>query len=173
MKTYVTYGLGNKFDISKLNIDLDCFVGKPKQAWWGSPIDAKFGWKEWCEAEDWIPGDVDPEIYFNDDNKILWTLEESSKILYLDTVYDLDTFVKLKYIVLDVYDEYDNYRCDLKILVNHYKWDFKKILDDGYTAIELTNGNIGHYFTSEVECLINGWDCESIVVLDPSKIIQI
>lgn len=162
MKKYVTYGF-KKFDKSKVRIDLTCFVGKPRTAWWGSPIDAKFGWKEWCTNEYWTPGDEPIEEYFAEDNKVLWTLTEDSKILYINNVEDLDTFIDLGFI----------FNCNQDSDYGEWKWDFHKVLEAGYTAIELTDSYIGHYFTSYAELLINGWDCESIVVLDPSKIIPL
>ncbi len=86
MKKYITYGLGNKFYTEKLLTDLTCEIGKPRHAWWGSPIDAEYGWKQWCENEDWFPTPISAttlelisstiEEYFSPDNAIIWTLKE-------------------------------------------------------------------------------------------------
>ena len=159
MKKYITYGLGNKFYPEKLVTDLTCEIGKPYRAWWGSPIDAEYGWKEWCENEDWFPNrkSITLEEYFNSDNSIIWTLEEGTKILEINTIEDLDSFFEKGYI-----KEYDSF---------DFKWNFYKVLEDGYSAIQLNDGYIGHYFKSRLELLMNSWDCESICVLDPSKII--
>lgn len=167
MKTYVTYGFGNKFDTNKIHTDLTIFADKPKTAWWGSPVDAKFGWKDWCMADYWIPGDYigeepDFDSYFSDDNKIVWTLADDSKILYINEIKDLESCLESGLIVKLREGGYDNYR-----------WDFNKVLSSGYTAIELTDAMIGHYFVEGIELIMNGWDCESIVVLDHTKIIPL
>ena len=158
MQKYVTYGLGNKFNPDKLVTDLTCSIGKPASAWWGSPINTEFGWKDWCKSENFIPSrGLSFEEYFSDNNKIVWTLKEGSKILLIDSIYDLNDFQRLDYIVEGKYDSWE--------------FDFKKILNDGYTAIQLNDAGIGHYFMNRLELLMNSWDCESIVVLDPSKIV--
>lgn len=43
---------------------------------------------------------------------------------------------------------------------------------DGYHAIELYDASMGHRFNMTYceHDLMSSWDCESIVVLDPSKI---
>ena len=54
---------------------------------------------------------------------------------------------------------------------DEWKWDFRRVLKD-YDAIELENSFIGHMFYSGIEVdLFNSWDCESIVVLNPDKIL--
>ena len=159
---YETYGLGNKFYPNKLKIDLHCVCGKPA-GWWGSPVDAKYSWRDWCENEQWVPGGRSIEEYFSDDNKILWTLKEDTKILMINTPKDFETLRDNHYIILQG-DEYPS-----------YTFDFNKVLEDGYSAVQLNDGYIGHYFSRDIdhrlEILMNGWDCDSIVVLDPSKII--
>ena len=164
---YVTYGLGNKLDISKIKTDLYCQIGKPKQAFWGSPVDADFGWKEWCYREECIPTSkgLSFDDYFSDDNKILWDLKEGTKVLMINEVEDLDEFIDKKYIVyVRIFPNSD---------FKDYVWNFNKILEDGYSAIQLNDATIGHNFRSNVEILLSSWDCESIVVLDKSKIVQV
>lgn len=164
MKKYVTYGLGNKFDINKVVIKLKTSIGKPEGAFWGSPIDAKYGWKEWTQNNDYIPhkNRYDKfEDYYKPENTIIWTLEEGTKVLDIYTVDDLEEFKKKGYIFLatDVYERYE--------------WNFSNILEDGYSAIELHDAYIGHYFSSVLEMFMNAWDCESIAVLKPEKIKQV
>ena len=152
MKTYITYGFILE-DPSKIVTNLDEVINKPKKALWGSPIDAEFGWRDWCEGEDWWPGG-EPDYF---DKSFKWTLKEGSKILTINKVEDLD----------------DIYRAGL-MRPNKYGFialDFYRILDVGYSAVELTDGHIGHMFVNRLEDSFNSWDCESIVVLDPDAII--
>jgi len=164
--SYVTYGKGNKFDITKLKIDLSYTGrGKPKEAWWGSPVDAEYSWKEWCISNECCPGKKDSitvDEYFSDDNKILWDLKKGTKVLMINTMGDLYKYKSKGYII---------YEGIILPEVKDYDWNYKKILKDGYSAIQLNDPCIGHRFTSTLELLMNTWDCESIVVLDPSKIV--
>lgn len=163
---YVTYGLGTKFDIDKLQLDLTYRPDKPKKAWWGSPVDAEFGWKEWCEAEDFTTKSMPIEEYFSDKNKIVWKLKEGTKKLDIKYESDLQNLLDAGYITID-----DTFPV---VAYPHYKFDFNKILEDGYSAIELFDSSIGHSYRDdsnwELSLLLNSWDCESIVVLDPSVI---
>lgn len=156
MKTYITYGFVLE-DPSKIVTNLDESINKPKKALWGSPVDAEFGWKDWCENEEWWPKHhkyKEIEDYFSESFK--WTLKEGSKILTINKVEDLN----------------DLYRAGL---MRPNKWgsivlDFYRILDLGYSAVELTDGYIGHMFVNRLEESFNSWDCESIVVLDPKQV---
>ena len=163
MKKYVTYGFGDTFIPEKLVTDLKESIGKPMSAWWGSPVDSEYGWIDWCNQEEFIPKGASFDKYFTDNNKIIWTLDESAKILEVNEVADLEDYFELGYIE-DKSDEPE---------YKDYHWNFYKVLEAGYSAIELTDGGIGHYFHNRIELMMNSWDCESIVVLDPSKIIQV
>ena len=133
---------------------------KPKSALWGSPIDAEFGWREWCEAENYIPGKrhMSFDEYFK--TYFTWTLKDDSKIY---TISDMNDIQKLAYYIGIIH------RSDK--FFNYYILDYKMAYDMGYTAIELCNPTLGHRFFNDLELLFNSWDCESIVVLDPSKVI--
>lgn len=148
---YVTYlKEGILFDPDKIVIDLNNkyngFLFKPDRGFWGSPVDAEYGWKEWCE-----------DVYFGsyDFNKpVYWTLT-SGKILQVgwDEVKNKETSILTKYI---------NYPYNIL--------DWNKMLKDDIVAVQLMDGCIGHRFINELEKQFNGWDCESIVVLDKSRL---
>ena len=162
MSEYVTYGLGNKFDSSKLLTDLSLHLGsKPKSAWWGSPVDAEFGWKDWCSSEHWLPAKaVSFDDYFSDSNAIKWKLIDGTKVLNFDTLEDIEFCLENKFIV--------------KVIDYAYCFDFIRLLESGYSAVELKNLDFryGSILPIALELLFSSWDCQSIVVLDPSKIIQ-
>ena len=160
MKTYITYGQGNKF-IPELLPDKSYIrnpknsINKPNNCWWGSPIDAEYGWKQWCESNEY-----DEELVKDDADRIYWTLSEDAKVLEINT---LDDLIKVPYLEKD---KEDSYAYSPSII------DFEKICRD-YDAVELTNSCIGHYFINDKEIAFNAWDCESIVVLNKDKIIPI
>lgn len=154
--TYVTYLREDvSFDPSKIVINLDnryngCLF-KPDKGFWGSPIDASYGWKEWCENEEFGDYDFNKPVY--------WTLTDG-KILQIDwdDVNNKETSVLMKYMTIpnDIYS--------YSIL------EWKKMLEDGIVAVQLMNSSIGHVFKNDLELRFNNWDCESIVVLDKSKL---
>ena len=153
---YVTYlREGVLFDQSKIVINLDnhcngCLF-KPDKGFWGSPVNAIYGWKEWCENEEF--GNYD----FN--NPVYWTLT-SGKILQVnwDEVENEETSNLTKYITTP-------YNID------HYTiLDWDKMLEDDIVAVQLMNPMIGHIFKYDLEERFNAWDCESIVVLDKSRL---
>ena len=169
MKKYVTYGFGTIFNQNMLITDLhDGGNDKPRKAWWGSPINADYGQKEWCLDNYYLiyedknlSFEENAANYFADDNKIIWTLDSKAKILFVNDLEDLYDYLELGYIVSKE-EQYGYPR---------FKWDFYKVLKDGYSAIELTNAYLGHGFRSPIEDLMNCWDCESIVVLDQDVIV--
>ncbi len=171
MELYVTYGFGNKFKRDLLQTDLRSdFNDKPKKAWWGSPIHAKYGWLEWC-IDNYYLQDEDKNLsfeenakkYFANDNRIIWTLSSDSKILFINNFMDLIWCHNMKYIKRK--NDYIDRFCQ-------YEWDFNELIKDGYAAIQLNDPTIGHHFRFyNLECILYSWDCESIVVLDQDKII--
>ena len=179
---YVTYLEPDKlkeFRPSCILTHLDSsFLGtKPISGWWGSPVDANFGWKDWCESEDY--GNYD----FN--NPIYWKLKEGSKIFQIDwKEVELDksnTLLKyIKFRDLKKKEDLKDMPIEAKINTlthNGYSYDdllividFVSMLDDRIVAVELLNSCIGHNFINNLEISFNSWDCESIVVLDKNYI---
>ena len=81
-KTYVTYFPEEvKFNPKKIVTNLEAAYNKPTRAFWGSPVDTEFGWKELCENEIFLKYDFDKPIK--------WRLKDGSKILLID--YDIVT----------------------------------------------------------------------------------
>ena len=151
-KVYVTYwreDRNGKFDPKLIETDLTSTICKPTKAFWGSPVNATFGWKEWCEGEDY-------EYDFS--NPIYWRLKEGTKILAVNMKDVTKPSSVLRYIIRDI-------SCGIQQL------DFEKMREDNIDAVELMDANIGHLFINKAEMMCNSWDCESIVVLNPSKII--
>lgn len=157
MKKYITYGKGNKLDINKLlplnELDLtNNGINKVYNTLWGSPIDAEYGWKNWC-----IDNDFHLEA-FSEGNSFCWTLKPTARIL---TISNEDDLVKVPF------------TCTRKNGLTYFEQfyvDFKTITKT-YDAVELEDGFIGHRFTSPKEICFNSWDCESIMVLNRDVIV--
>lgn len=162
---YVTYLKKNHLPFRKEMIKTHIgyirpMLNKPQNAWWGSPFDADYGWKEWCFCNDYETQGYDWK------HPILWRLQRGSKILKID----IDDVINPQTSILN------NYLCDNKELFrNDFDFfpitlNFRKMLEESISAVQLMDGSIGHRFINKIEEAFNSWDCESIVVLDESKI---
>ena len=74
---YVHYGHKNfDNDLFKPIKNISNF-SKPKGGLWASRIDAKYGWREWCNDEEFRKND--------EENAFRFTLSDYAKILYIDS----------------------------------------------------------------------------------------
>lgn len=162
---YVTYFPPQKlpFNPNSISIQISgarAYINKPDCAFWGSPINSEFGWKEWCKSEEF--GDYD----WN--NPIIWKLEPNTSILEInwEDIISQDS-------ILEKYTCCPYKNLGLNFMLRERALDFFKLLEDGISAVHLTDGSIGHRFLADnpYEMMFNSWDCDSIVVLDKDKII--
>ena len=161
-KTYRHYG-SDKYN-RDIKVDLSykkLTLSKPKKAaLWGTPIESDFGWKDWCEREDF---DLDSlKTYFD------FKLRPGSKVLIIENEQDLDG--------LDEFIHHDEYAND----IGH---DDLILMIFGYRRAEqvLLNWEKLVSIVDAVEILYNdftcyrfyGWDCDSICVLNPDAIEEV
>lgn len=126
---------------------------KPKGGLWTSPVQSEWGWKDWCEAEEfrWTSLNVSFEL----------KLSQDARLCVIDNAYDLRCLPMVSVGYMD--------RC--------YP-DFEKIAKEA-DAIWLTEAGQRETrfcrFEDGVSNGINtdlyGWDCESVLILNPNKII--
>lgn len=165
---YISYLRKEKqpFDKDKIITILDgtpSAINKPHKAFWGSPINAEFGWKEWCYSNEmWIDE-------YDWSNPVVWKLQTGSKILKVDSldVMSAERSCLKKYLA-------NPFPTEIRFSNPYFMsvLNFELMYEDGITAVQLMNPSIGHMFWNdyELESMFNSWDCESIVVLDKAKI---
>lgn len=153
-KKYIHYGHKN-FDRDKFmqpqNITM---FTKPRGGLWASPVDADFGWAEWC-AENNNFRECEEK------NSFKFTLKPDAKVLHIYRVSDLN--------VLPMQEFGEELR-DIAMCCP----DFEKIVSDGWDAIELHLSEEDHTGVGYLEGLywkLYGWDCDSILVLNPEVIV--
>lgn len=143
MKKYIHYG-HTSFDKEKfLPIKNRDFFVKPIGGLWASDVRAKFGWKDWCEAE-----------HFRDckkENSFTFVLSKYAKVLEINSVQQLTYLPKVK---------------DPIELVTWTVLDFE-LLSTMYDAIEL---NISKDY--DLYWKLYGWDCDCILIMNP-EIVQV
>lgn len=118
---------------------------KPDGGLWASPVNAEFGWKDWCE------GNSFRECNLN--NSFVFTLTPEARVLYIETTAVLDDLPQVK-------DEFS--------LPDWCQLDFEKLLEMGYDAVEMNLSSDGRLYWS-----LYGWDCDSIVILNPDVIVEV
>lgn len=122
---------------------------KPLGGLWTSPVDSSYGWKDWCESND----------FSNGDNNLSFTVElkSNAKILVIDdlrTLKLLSISYPFGHRILGEFGEYLN---------------FERIAKE-YDAIHLTDrGQSETHLSTPVK--LYGWDCESVLILNPEVII--
>lgn len=140
-----------KFDTERFTPIQNCYPrNKPIGGLWASEVDAQFGWKTWCEGEQYRTE------HYTDDNCFKFNLAENAKILTLSCIGDVEALPQLG--AQDI--------CG-------FKPNFEEIMAMGYDAVDYRlSDDYGSAFDNLYWCLY-GWDCDSILVLNPNVIIPI
>ena len=156
MKEYVHYG-SKEFDINLFNqIRNIPSWGKPIGGLWASAMDAKYGWKQWCENNEFSE--------CNKNNSFKFTLIEDANVFHIYSIKDLP---KLPKMLQEPYALAYN---------NEYFIDFEKSLLTGIDAIELHLSEEIRDYNNYMESLyyaLYGWDCDCILILNPEVVVPI
>lgn len=138
MQKYIHYG-ADSFNPEKFEPIVNSFrFSKPNGGFWASRIDAKYGWRDWCEDNEFNLDRLDRSFTF--------TLKEGSRVYEIRSVADA---FKLPFNSPSKFFAYI---------------DFEKCLEEGIDAIEVTDID----FVYET---LYGWDCDSILILNPEIIV--
>lgn len=141
---YVHYGHKNfDNDLFKPIKNISNF-SKPKGGLWASRIDAKYGWREWCNDEEFRKND--------EENAFRFTLSDYAKILYIDSE-----------------DKLLNLPIQKNCIIKSWKClDFEELLKNYYDAIEVDISKCWALYNE-----LYGWDCDSILIMNPDIIREI
>lgn len=114
---------------------------KPHGGLWASPVNAEFGWKDWCKENGYFVKNMGESFKFR--------LRYDAEVLHLRKFSDVKAMPKLKS------GQPASWYCP----------DFEKMLADGIDAIELHISDDQKLYDA-----LYGWDCDSILVMNPSVI---
>lgn len=125
-----------------------CWV-KPKGGLWASRKNASFGWKDWCAREEFRE--------CNEDCSFEFVIKDESKIAVISRLTQLR---RLPHI-------------ENASIRSSYLIDFEKCLQLGIDAIELCwyGDEFEDVASDDLYFALYGWDCDSIVVLNPNAVI--
>ena len=144
MATYIHYG-HNAFDLNKFKIPQNReWCNKPCGGLWSSRVNAKHGWKDWCEQEDFRE--------CREDNSFMFKLSDKANVLYINCVDDVSKL-----------PEQEQYKGSCIKSV-----DFEQLVLRGIDAIEFNLSNDWDLYMA-----LYGWDCDSTLILNPNIIIPI
>jgi len=143
----VHYGNG-EFSRDKVKPIVDEHFTKPLGGLWTSPIDSKWGWKDWCSQENF--GDL--THYFE--------LEITGNVLTIDSKEDLD---KLRWV---------NLTATASGAGGYWIPLFEILEYENVDAIHLTvEGERKTRYSKPYN--LYGWDCESVLILNPDCITNV
>lgn len=139
---YIHYG-HNNFDITKFDKIANIpAFTKPFGGLWGSRVDSENGWKSCCEEFG---------LNRNLDEYFIFSLKETSNILTIDRCERL----------LDLPRANDGMKLSIYTVL-----DFEELAKE-YDAVEVLISEDGYLYRE-----LYGWDCDSILVMNPDIIIQ-
>lgn len=117
-----------------------CWI-KPKGGLWASPVNAKRGWKGWCEDEDFRECTEGDSFRFTLPDANIFVIDSVEKLKELPTIED-PVWTPISKLI-----------------------DFEKCIELGYDAIELNLSADRQLYWE-----LYGWDCDSILVMNPDRI---
>lgn len=153
---YIHYG-AKKFNPSRnfpVKNNLAYVSAKPVGGLWASRENASWGWKQWCENNDFGK--------CNESNSFKFRLKDGCNIFIIHLRKELETLPEKDWL--------------LKLcLGNCYYIDFEKCIEMGIDAIELCW--YGEEYNGQAEdnmyYALYGWDCDSILVLNPDIVEEV
>jgi hypothetical protein len=143
----ITYGCGYSFDIGKFNTikNESRYSNKPTGGLWASPINSKYGWRQWGKENDF--GDFSSTF----------RVSYKGKTIIVDSVDDLSYLTRRK----DVSP-------DSRRFISYLNADFEHLASEGIDAIYLTQK--GEKETRFTNPGLYGWDCESVIIMNPESL---
>lgn len=143
-KKYIHYG-SNRF-LPEAVIPIRNCPGftKPYGGLWASPVDAEFGWKEWCDRENFRECNLK--------NSFTFTLTPEANVLTISSVEEAKRLPQVR----------DELTLPWWVIP-----DFEKLREQGYDAVELKLSEDWRLYQT-----LYGWDCDSILVMNSEVVVS-
>lgn len=147
---YIHYG-AEAFDLKQFqNVSNVTFFSKPRGGLWASAVDAKTGWKTWCEDTNY-----EPRRGF--DKHFCFVLTENARVCHIrkaDDIYKLPSARCLR-AGSTVYIDFEE---------ASKNWDAIEVHISEDPATD---------YTKALYWLLYGWDCDSILIMNPNVVREV
>lgn len=151
-KKYIHYG-SPKFVTGLFRAITNCDgFNKPRGGLWASPVDAERSWREWVEGNNFYPETLATSFEFE--------LSAGARVLELtpENVWDLPEDEK-------AFMKRD--RRDRNVFSMVYGIDFEALARE-YDVLECSLSRYPSLYWS-----LYGWDCDSILIMNPDVIVEV
>ena len=146
-RVYAHYG-ASRFEPSKFcpvkNLAIPWVKPYRTSGLWASPMDSKYGWKQWCTQENFQTERLNSSFRF--------ILKDNAKVAHVRNLTDLHRLPE---------------REDAANMC--YNIDFEALAKE-YDAIEV---HLTEDVSGELYYYLYGWDCDSILILNPDVVEEI
>jgi len=157
MKNYIHYGndhLDRNTMLQTIQTDPDGDYRNKCGGFWGSPVDAEYGWYDWCIGEDFHTERLDTSFTF--------TLTPDARVLTVKSIKDLPPECIR-------YEESDIHHRDPRISFNYLKRYY-----DALEVVISSNWDELRGFSIEYPGLwFYSWDVDSILIWNPDVVVEL
>lgn len=157
---FIHYG-SDRFDprlmMDQSRTNMTC-INKPNAGLWASPVNSDWGWKDWCESEEFYKSDFSKYFVFR--------LKNNAKILTIRSLKDWDKVLNKVF-----KDHHINILENpfFNIDINERDMIWRYICKKYDAILVIMNDNYGEM---HMNFEFNSWDCDSIVVFN-SEVVDI
>ena len=147
LQKYIHYGCSQYDKYQFVDVSNKDYFNKPNGGLWASPVDARYGWKQWCNDENFRE--------CNEKNSFTFMLSPTANIFHINCKDDVLRLPQIEY----------------SMMRSNIYPDFEKIKESGVDAIQfnLSNDKEGS-FDEGLYFALYGWDCDSILILNKEAI---
>lgn len=126
-------------------------INKPPFGLWASPVDAEYGWKDWCQDEEFNLESFNEHFVF--------TLKDDAKILKINSFKDWNE------VLLNTKSLTKSIMGSRTIQEKQKIWDYICKNYDGMLLILSNTTDLAYHME------FSAWDCDSIVIFNPDIVI--
>lgn len=149
---YIHYG-ASEFDLNRFNpIKNGHLESKPFGGLWASPVDSKWSWRNWCEAEEFRLDRLITSFSF--------VLSDDARVIHLKSGADVDKLPK--------YNPYTGTDYPARYI------DFENLMNEcDAIEVHMSEEPSETKWQDQLYCRLWAWDCDSILIMNPEIVVPV